>query len=284
MRRWALSFWSGLFGVAFIADAATALALDPPGDTQTLPCRPTIACTADLVAPGAFEIEVGALVRRIDSNARQWTFPVPTKLTVARWAQVQVGTNGYSLARGHVPAQYLDDVTPGMKFHLVDQSDVVPSLSLSALASIPTFRGPGYLRTFDALFTAYVTKDLGWLHADLNFGANAWRLDGNPRPQQWIALALSASLAPPFGIMAEGYYFTDAAPVAMRDGGFLVAINHGPRPWLMFDLGADVGMFPSTRAYSLFAGMSIVPVNLWRSPGSSRHAVGASVAQESDEE
>jgi len=50
----------------------------------------------------------------------------------------------------------------------------------------------------------------------------------------------------------------------MRDGGFLFAINHSPKPWLMFDVGGDVGMFPSARAYSVFVGMSVVPVLLWR--------------------
>jgi hypothetical protein len=242
----------------------TTLATELPGDTRTLPCRPTIACTADLVPPGALELEGGVLFRRIDSSGRQWTFPFLAKLTFIEWAQLQLGSNGYSLARGNVPAQYLDDVTAGVKFHLVDQGQVAPSFSLSATASIPTFRGRGYLRTYDALIAAYGTKDIGPLHADFNVGANIWRIDGEPRPQEWIALALSTNLPAPYGIMGESYYFTDASPVAVRDGGFLFAINHSPRPWLTFDFGGDVGMFPSTRAYSVFVGMSIVPVLLWR--------------------
>jgi hypothetical protein len=28
----------------------------------------------------------------------------------------------------------------------------------------------------------------------------------------------------------------------------------------VFDLGGDVGFFPSTRAYSLFAGLTLIPV------------------------
>jgi hypothetical protein len=103
-----------------------------------------------------------------------------------------------------------------------------PKPALSATASIPTFRGEGYLRTYDALFIAYVTKDFGPLHADLNLGENVWRLEGDPRPQHWVALALSMNLPPPFGVMAEGYYFTNASPVATRDGGFLFAIDHSP--------------------------------------------------------
>jgi hypothetical protein len=244
--------------------ASPAAAFEPPGDTRTLPCRPTIACTADLVPPGAFELEAGALYRRIDSNGKQWTFPFLAKLTLAEWAQLQVGSNGYSYAKGDVPAQYLDDITIGLKSHLLNQTALAPSLSLSATASIPTVRGEGYIRTYDALFTAYVTKDFGPLHADLNLGASAWRLDGDPRPQEWVALALSMNLPAPFGIMAEAYYFTDAAPIATQDGGFLFAISQSPKPWLMFDFGGDVGYFPSTRAFSLFCGLSIVPVLLWK--------------------
>jgi hypothetical protein len=36
-----------------------------------------------------------------------------------------------------------------------------------------------------------------------------------------------------------------------------------PRPWLVFDVGGDVGYFADARAYSSFVGMTIVPVRLW---------------------
>jgi hypothetical protein len=116
----------------------------------------------------------------------------------------------------------------------------------------------------DASFTGYVTKDIGPLHADLNVGANAWGLDASPRSQGFVALALSTSLPPPFGVMAEGYYFSDASPLAARDGGILFALSHSPRRWLVFDFGGDVGLFRETRAYSVFVGMSVVPAVLWR--------------------
>jgi hypothetical protein len=256
-----------LFLILAVAHLASceARAEEPSDDTRTLPCRPTIACTADLVPPGAFELEVGTLFRRLGTTGRQWTFPFLAKLTMAEWFQLQVGSNGYTVSNGNVPAQYFDDAEIGGKVHLLDQSEFRPSLSFSATASVPTFQEDGYLRTYDALFTAYVTKDFGPLHADLNFGENVWRVQ-DPRPQEFVALALSMNLPPPFGVMAESYYFTNAAPIALRDGGFLFAINHSPRPWLMFDFGGDVGMFPSTRAYSVFVGMSVVPVLLWK-PG-----------------
>jgi hypothetical protein len=242
----------------------SAVAAEPPGDTRTLPCRPTIACTADLVPPGAFELEAGALFRRLGGVGRQWTFPFLAKLTTAEWFQLQVGSSGYTVSRAESTVQFFDDAQIGGKVHLVDQGDAIPSVSLSATASLPTFHTDGYLRTYDLLFDAYVTKEFDFLHADLNFGENVWRIEGTALPQEFVALSLSTNLPPPFGVMAESYYFTDASPVAARDGGFLFAINHSPTPWLMFDVGGDVGMFPSTRAYSVFVGMSVVPVLFWR--------------------
>jgi hypothetical protein len=64
--------------------------------------------------------------------------------------------------------------------------------------------------------------------------------------------------------MGEAYYESDASPVASRDGGFLFAFSHSPRPWLIFDMGGDVGWFPSNRSYSDFIGMSFIPAVLWR--------------------
>ncbi len=251
-------------GLAAMLHAESSARADLPDNRDhALPCRPTIACTADFVLPGMFEVEAGVLYRRIDANGRQWTFPLLLKQTLTKAVQLQVGSNGYSIAKGDVPQQFLDDVTVGPKLHLLDQGDVLPSVSLSAIASIPTFRGEGYLRTYDALFTGYVTKDIGPIHADWNLGTNLWRVE-RPLPQVWTALALSVNLPSPFGAMVEGYAFSNAMPVASRDGGVLFAISETPRPWLVFDQGADVGFFPSTRSYSLFVGLTIVPAVLWR--------------------
>jgi hypothetical protein len=63
---------------------------------------------------------------------------------------------------------------------------------------------------------------------------------------------------------ATGPDQSDASPVSSRDGGFLFAFTHSPRPWLIFDIGGDIGWFPSTRSYSLFIGMSFIPLVLWR--------------------
>jgi hypothetical protein len=272
---------------SLFAERSTRAAETPDDRDKALPCRPTIACTADVVPPGTLDVETGVIFRHLSASGgatratgdtsatRQWSFPFLLKLTVAPWLQLQAGSNGFTAARGDTPESFFDDAVVGAKFHLHDQTRLTPSLALSADASIPTFPGLGYERTVDAFFTAYVTKDVGYVHADFNAVLNVWRLDAAPLEQGLVALALTANVPPPFGVMGEAYYQSSAAPVASRDGGFLFAFTHSPRPWLIFDIGGDVGFFPSTRSYSTFIGMSFIPAVLWRS--------GAAVAADGPE-
>jgi hypothetical protein len=48
-------------------------------DRQALPCRPTIACTADIVPPGSFELEIGYLFRKLRKVATQRIRSCPTQ-------------------------------------------------------------------------------------------------------------------------------------------------------------------------------------------------------------
>ena len=258
-----LSALVSILGAARVAHADPKL----PNDTEvTLPCRPTIACTADLVHPGAVEIESGALYRRAGGPRHKgvWMFPVLGKLTLVEQLQLQLGSNGYTTTVSPPTERYLDDLVITPKVHFLDQTKYLPSLAVSAELSVPTLRATGYLRTYDAFFTGYVTKDFGPVHADLNAGVNLWRIEDHPAPQAFTALALSGGLVGPFGVMLEGYVFSDALPVSRRDGGLLFAISHSPKPWLMFDVGGDIGFFPSTHSFATFFGMTIVPVVLWR--------------------
>ncbi len=250
-----------------------AWATESPGpDDKALPCRPTIACTADIVAPGSFELESGMLFRKLAGDVRQWSFPFLAKLTLAKWVQLQVGSNGFTTQwagaagrLGETRARFFDDIQLGAKLHLVDQSALVPSLSLSGALCVPTADAIGYVRTTDALFIGYVTKDVGPVHADLNVGLNALALDGTPAAQPWTALAISVEPIKRFGAMVEGYVFANARPEVRHDAGLLFALSASPRPWLVFDAGGDVGGFPGdSRVFSVFVGMTIVPVVLWR--------------------
>jgi len=237
----------------------------PDDRDRALPCRPTIACTAELTTPGTFEVEAGYNYQRTSTGATLRSSPFLLKLTFATWGQLQVGSNGYVAAQGDLPARFLDNVTLGLKFLLFGQRGARPALALSGALSVPTWEGQaGYTRLVDALFSAYASKDVGPIHADLNVGLNLFRLEGRPLSQEFVALALSADLVSPFGVMAEGYVFSGAESASARDGGFLFALSHAPRRWLMFDVGGNVGFFPAERAYSVFVGLTVVPAVLWR--------------------
>jgi hypothetical protein len=233
-------------------------------DQQALPCRPTIACTADIVPPGAAEVEVGYLFRQLQGTTHQHAVPILLKLTLAAWVQLQFGSNGPTFANGPVATRYLDDLVTGLKLHVLDQSRRIPSLSWSVELSSPISTAAGFIRSYDLFYTLYATKDIGRLHADLNAGVNLWQLEGATKPQAWVALAVSTELPRRFTIMAENYYFSAAAPFAPQDGGLLVALAYAPRKWLVLDVGGDVGYFQSMRSYSVFSGMTITPVRFWR--------------------
>ena len=235
-------------------------------DVQALPCRPTIACTADIVPPGSVEIELGYLFRKLRDPTVQHTVPFLAKLTLARWVQLQLSSNGPTLATN--ASGFMDDLIAGIKLHLTDQSSHMPSVAWSVALSSPVSSAPGFTRSYDLLLVAYVTKDLGPIHTDLNFGVNLWRLDGAPAAS---AMGRAGSLARATAQLHDHgreLLLRDAAPFATRDGGFLFALAFAPRPWIVLDVGADVGYFPAQRSVSAFAGLTFVPVRWWRKPSS----------------
>ena len=251
--------------VAGICATRTAEAAEPPDARDaSRPCRPTISCTAELTSPGTLEVKTGAQASRLGDKSRALSFPFLLKQTVAPFLQLQLGSNGYTTTTASPHGRYLDNLFVGPKFHVADQKKWVPAFAIGGQWSFPTFEGVGYSRNHDAFFTGFASKDLGPIHVDLNLGANIYRLEA-PQAQAFAALALSASLPrTPFSAGLEGYVFSDASPVASRDAGARFFVGLSPRTWLVFDFGGDVGFFPSTRAYSMFVGMTIVPVLFFR--------------------
>lgn len=245
--------------VALFAAVTRASAAEPPGsDDQAQPCRPTITCTAEIVAPGAFEVEAGAQQLHA-AGSSQWSFPVLLKQGFAPWLELQVGSNGYTILRDGRRSAFLDNAFVGPKFHLRGQGTVLPSLSLSAQVSVPTFDADGYDRNWDLFFVGLLSKDIGPIHVDANAGANLWRLD-SLRSQGFVSGVLSKSLPADFTFEAETYYLSEAAPVAPRDGGLRGALTWKGRSWLVLDVGGDAGFFPSVREYTLFAGLTVIPI------------------------
>jgi hypothetical protein len=242
------------FLIRYVIRSNERLFADTP-DTSNLvhPCRPTVSCTAEIVAPGNLEIEAGALDSKVPGGtAHVVSFPLLVELSLTRIVELQVGSNGYTLVDAGSSARYFDNVYAGPKLHFHDQGDLWPSLALSAQIALPTFEAAGYARHDDVFLTAFASKDVGSFHFDWNVGALFWGIEGQPAAQAFTALALSPTLPAPFGAALEGYCFSDASPLAPRDGGLRIAWTVTARSWLVFDAGADLGFFPSTRAFSFF--------------------------------
>jgi hypothetical protein len=238
---------------------------------RVLPCRPTISCSADIVPPGALEIELGYAARRVRPDGFIHTQPLLLKLTVLSWLQLQAGTNGYVLTSGEVSRtlRYFDDISIGLKTHFFDQTDQAPSLAASAAVSVPSpyYRNKAFPFAYDASFWVYASKDFGPMHVDLNGGLNVWQFDVPQRSTQpFVSLAGTLTLPYGLGAMAETYWFDDGGPIALRDAGLLLAGSYAPDRRVMFDAGGDVSLYPSTRAYTLFVGVTFIPLRLWEPP------------------
>jgi hypothetical protein len=253
--------------MAVLATAMPAAAEGSDDAMRVLPCRPTISCSADIVPPGALEIELGYAARHVRPDGFFHIQPLLVKLTILRWLQAQLGTNGYVFPSGEVSRslQYIDDVSVGLKLHFFDQTDIAPSLAASAALSIPTpYRNDTFPFAYDASFWMYASKDYGPLHVDLNGGLNIWQFDISQRSlQPFVSLAATLALPLHVGAMAEGYWFDYGGPIALRDAGLLMAASYGPSPRVLFDAGVDWSFVPATRTYTLFAGVTFIPARLW---------------------
>lgn len=231
------------------------------GEAVPLPCRPTIACTAEFVPTGHLEIEAGYAARQ-GSGDLQHTTPFLLKLTVLDWLQLQAGTNG--LTYEPASSRYIDDAFVLGKLALLTQADARPAVSVSLAAAFPTGVGNlGYQPTADAQAMIYVTKDLGRFHGDLNLGVNALRVDGSTRGQPFAAFSASTVVWGGLTPMAEIYGFAAAGDAAKRDAGFLAAVGIPTGRWGMLDVGGDVGIGGQARRFTLFVGITAVGPRLW---------------------
>ncbi len=228
---------------------------------HALPCRPTVTCTADIVPAGDLEVESGVVSRK-QRTGFTLSAPLLMKYSVSHELQIQLGGNTLTAIRTQKRSTYFDNAVGGLKVHIVDQTDKRPSLALSGAISVPTFRADGYERAYNGIFTAYATKDFGPIHLDLNLGVNAAGIDKIATGQGYAALAAETEFTTEFGAILEGYIFSDAQPYVAEDAGIVFAFTHSPKPWLVFDAGADVSLYQSTRVYSTFFGVTFIPLTL----------------------
>jgi hypothetical protein len=253
-----------LFALAVPAFAATPELIEEaePAEQDSVeaqPCRPTIACMAEIVPAGYFEVEAGYGGTQ-GSSTFAHSGLLLLKYSLLDRVQLQLATNSLFLAGPGLVPRAFDGVMPGLKVVLNGQGRFMPSNALSAHVMIPTqaFEGAKQ-QTVDAQGWWYISKDVGLLHADVNLVLNVFDLTGAPIPQGLASLALSFALPKGFGLFTEVYSAFGNADRAPLDGGSLNGISFSPIDEVVFDVGGDIGFYPGTRAFTLFAGVTFVP-------------------------
>ena len=242
--------------------APTSLREAQSADEDALPCRPTIACTADIVSAGKLEVEAGYAGRGHGSGFQSST-PVILKLSVTDAWQLQVGTNGF--VHEQATAAYVDDVVVAVKYRLTEQDGSRPAMAISVGLGIPTPGAQlGYQPGYDANVTAYASKDLGPVHADLNLAATLMDVASARIVQPLAALSLSTEVAGRRLIpMIEAYWFGQAGSLAPSDHGLLMAVGVAATRGVIFDVGGDYGMGGQDRRFTLFVGVTALTSRLW---------------------
>lgn len=233
--------------------------------TQTLPCRPTIACTADLVPAGSFELEAGAFVRTAPGAPAAYSAPFLAKLSLTDWMQLQLGSAGPTWSDGQL---VMDVAVVIAKVRLLPQGAWTPSLSLSLGGVFGVTPGSQTYQPVEGVQAAlYASRDIGRLHVDVNVGYNVMTVAGTDFEHgYWGALSTSVAWSSVFGTFHELYYFSPQVAGGARDGGFLFGVTLSPSPSVMFDLGGDVALFQSTRTANAFVGVTFVTERLWGGP------------------
>lgn len=250
MKRWILVPMLAMGGV-HVADADDDV-------VSVLPCRPTIACTAEIVPGGTLELEVGWAQRRASESPTNSALGL-AKVSLTDRLQLQLGTNNMVTSQAGTTSP-LDGVFLGPKVVLVEQTDRVPAIAVSALVSTPTRDGAAAVtRTTDVNLWAYASKDLPWLHADFNVGFDVLSVDDHPALQELVALSLSRDISHGVGAMLEGYAFWNGGEYVDHDAGVLTGLTFSIAPRVMFDAGFDVSLYRDTRNVTMFAGVTFVP-------------------------
>ncbi len=232
----------------------------PRKHIKALPCRPTIACTAEIVPAGAWEVEAGYAARRASGGTAQGG-QVLLKYSATNHLQFQLATNN-AFAASTGTRSFLDGGFAGPKIQFNNQGDLLPMISLSAFLQFPTHPATSSLQsTYDALVWTYFSKDIAFVHTDLNLGVNLLNITGSATPQWVTAWSTSADIAYGLGFMTELYGFY-GGPATVADAGWLNALSYSPAPEVIFDLGGDVGLARDQRAYTLFVGVTFVPYQI----------------------
>ena len=237
-----------------------------PESVEVQACRPTIACMAEIGPAGFFEVEAG-YGAKVATGSAMHSGQLLLKYSLFNNLQLQLATNNLFLVGPNTPARGVDGVMPGVKWLINKQGSWAPSNALSVHLMMPTHSfAEASQQTFDLQAWWYVSKDISFVHADFNLMLSVYDLGGTPIPQGLSTLAVAFDLGKGWGLFTELYSTWGNAQAVPLDGGSLNGICFAPIDELVFDLGADIGLYQANRSFSVFAGVTFVPNRKSRLP------------------
>lgn len=135
---------------------------------------------ADIAERGTLEVETDYAQTWSDSAIAS-SGAALLKYSLSDSLQLQLGTDNLITVQSGAATQTLDGVYFGPKLVLRDQGEIAPSISVSAMVSLPTRGGDDALtQTVDAYLCAYASRDVLGVHTDVNLGVNLLSVDAAP--------------------------------------------------------------------------------------------------------
>lgn len=207
--------------------------------------RPTTTDAVKLISPGTFQIEMGYMNTRYESEGIEFkTITAPNlniKYGLADWLEIRLLTNYLTIKTEAFNIENsLSGVTPlvlSPKVKLIDQNFWIPRISLATAVAFPEpakeeFQSEKINYGGRLLFEHVFNDRYSWSHG---FGAD-W---DDSRETTWAySSAFSASISDKVGVFAEifGYFATDIPSMHSFDAGltYLVSSN--------FQLDTSVGL------------------------------------------
>lgn len=236
------------------------------GPDEVEAIAPMPCCTAGIVPAGHFEVETNC-----SGDTAGVSFVHTSNLTLkysfTDRLQVQVGSPNFLVGGVDTTRHSFDGLVVGAKYVLRDEGELAPILSASAHLIIPTWTDDdAYQPTFDVQAWFYASKTLGALTFDATLTASVVNLLGELAPRGGASLTATWNFSQHWGLSTGPYgFFGDPAKVTV-DGGFWASLNYNPIPQIAFSAGVEAGFVPTSRAFSVFAGVAFVPTAMGDTP------------------
>lgn len=234
------------------------------------PDRPNVANSSQVVGTGRAQLETGLQwdrQRDADVHVRTLTTPTLLRIGLSDALELRVETAGRTIAHASDPAAGAHttsadwaDSAAGVKWHLVDQDGMRPSVGLIAEAALPTggraVRGTGFRPSLDVP----AEWDLG---GDWSLGVMPGvGRDGDDAGAHFTYGVFAASLGKAFGERLHGFAELAAPQIARAAHGGSQAVVDTGASWLVnrdcqLDAMAVHGLNRNTPGLSLAFGISV---------------------------